>query len=34
MPLDHFSIPVPEDKFEDFIAFLTNSLQHMGFKEM
>ena len=34
MPLDHFSIPVPQDEFENTITFLTTSLEHMGFKEM
>ncbi|KAI9844276.1 MAG: hypothetical protein M1837_005686 [Sclerophora amabilis] len=33
MPLDHFSICVPESKFEPIITFLTSSLEHMGFKE-
>ena len=33
MPLDHFSLLVPQSKFEDMIKFLHNSLQHMGFKE-
>lgn len=33
MPLDHFSLAVPQSKFEDFVTFLTTSLQHMGFKE-
>lgn len=34
MPLDHFSFPVPQDGFEDFISFLKTSLSHLGFKEM
>ncbi|KIN07020.1 hypothetical protein OIDMADRAFT_15973 [Oidiodendron maius Zn] len=34
MPLDHLSVPVPQDQFENIITFLTTSLQHLGFKEM
>ncbi len=33
MPLDHFSLMVPQPKLEGMVAFLTSSLQHMGFKE-
>jgi hypothetical protein len=33
MPLDHFSVAVPPSKLEGMVTFLTNSLQHMGFKE-
>lgn len=34
MPLHHSSYPVPMDKLEDEIKFLTAALGHMGFKEM
>jgi hypothetical protein len=33
MPLDHFSIVVPNSKLDGVAAFLTSSLHHMGFKE-
>ena len=33
MPLDHFSVAVPSSKLEGMVAFLTNSLQYLGFKE-
>lgn len=33
MPADHFTIVVPQPKFEGVITFLTTSLAHMGFKE-
>ena len=34
MPADHFSLVVPQAKLEDLVSFLTNSLGHLGFKEM
>jgi len=33
MPLDHFSIVVPQAKFEGLITFLAASLKHLGFTE-
>ncbi|KUJ23901.1 uncharacterized protein LY89DRAFT_712866 [Mollisia scopiformis] len=33
MPCDHYSLQVPESKFEDVVAFLLTSLKHIGFKE-
>ncbi|KAI4144316.1 MAG: hypothetical protein L6R39_004234 [Caloplaca ligustica] len=33
MPLDHFSLIVPVDKLDPMVNFLTQALQHMGFKE-
>ena len=33
MPLDHFSLLVPQSKLDGMVTFLTSSLQHMGFKE-
>lgn len=33
MPLDHFSLSVPQSKLEAMVAFLTSALQHLGFKE-
>lgn len=33
MPLDHFSIYIPISKIDAIVAFLTSSLQHLGFKE-
>lgn len=33
MPAHHFTIQVPESKFEDLVAFLVASLKHTGFKE-
>lgn len=34
MPLDHFSILVPQPKLEPLITFLTTSLEHLSFKEI
>ena len=33
MPLDHSVLALPQSHFEPMIAFLTTSLQHIGFKE-
>jgi hypothetical protein len=33
MPLDHFSLLVPQSKLDPMVTFLTSSLQHLGFKE-
>ncbi|KAI9673449.1 MAG: hypothetical protein M1817_002911 [Caeruleum heppii] len=33
MPLDHFSLCVPQSKLDDTVNFLASSLKHMGFKE-
>ncbi|KLJ06506.1 hypothetical protein EMPG_10104 [Blastomyces silverae] len=33
MPLDHFSLTVPEQNLNGIVTFLTNSLQHLGITE-
>ena len=33
MPADHYSLIVPAASLEPLIAFLTSSLQHLGFRE-
>ena len=33
MPVDHFTLCVPQSSFEEIISFLVASLQHIGFKE-
>ncbi|MCJ1243338.1 hypothetical protein MMC30_000535 [Trapelia coarctata] len=33
MPVDHFSLNVPQSKLEGMVTFLISSLQHLGFKE-
>ncbi|CZR56067.1 uncharacterized protein PAC_05955 [Phialocephala subalpina] len=33
MPAHHFTLQVPESKFEEVVAFLVSSLKHTGFKE-
>jgi hypothetical protein len=33
MPVDHFSLSVPQSQLESVITFLVSSLQHLGFKE-
>lgn len=34
MPLDHFTVLVPQTKIEDLVTFLTASLNNLGFKEI
>jgi len=33
MPVDHFTLSVPQSKLEGVVSFLIASLSHMGFKE-
>ncbi|KAL8829437.1 MAG: hypothetical protein Q9170_006167 [Blastenia crenularia] len=34
MPVHHFSLTVPADKIDPMVTFLTQSLGHIGFKEL
>jgi hypothetical protein len=34
MPLDHFTLTVPQGKLDEIVTFLTASLGHLGFKEL